>query len=1017
MFRQFFQHKILTASLILIAMTGMSLYSWFAIPIEVLPSENSKALLFLRVNAKDRSTPELNELTLTKPLEGVVRTLPALLNLQTTTDTAGSSLTMEFRPDADIDHATQLLQQSLQGLSTELGFRMDNVSFSRSNPESESVIRFSVKIPSEYSLKKIRDEIRTEFESVEGVSKIEWAGTEPATHLFEVPYSRLRNFAIEPSDFQSRLKLPEFVDNLGDLVDRYSQIPVSMFQSSSNLKDFANLTLVRGQFVPISLLASEKIIRKQEQDILQLNGSPSYFLDVFAKERANLFKLKSRLLEKMSWMASVKAFSQVEFQKVLDRVEDLELALADVFSSLYQALLITLVVVFLFLRDFKTTFIVSITIPVTVLYTILLLLMKGTSLNLLTLSGLILCIGMVIDNAILVVDRMMEIKDESELGARVGRAVDEVLPSLVVSSLTNALIFIPVLFIESGDEFILILKSFIVPIAGSLAASVLIAGLLVPLCAYFLKIKSSDSKKRDFFAEKSEPFFRMVPKHSRLILVLSILFVLFVFDRVKKVETAGLGQAPEPSISMRVKFENQMSSEEKKTEFLRVQKELLSAKENIKFSHVISEFSPLFKEGVMSIFPDISAGEERDDSRQNLEAKLIRWVNGLKLGPGAQLFVGDNAPANFKYAPSLQFQFSSESMIQAKGVVQAVIDNLKSNGAVEEVYFNRSEYTSPEGLLIPKAAYYQLDPADRKKALMSFQALLAQRQFEDLKTDSEPVTAKAKIIGAHTPWLLEEYLRTPVSVGALEFYVGGLFDWQKNFPISSILRRESQTVSNLKIQFRMNADKDSRNAVNNSVKTMEFPPGMGFAKDTRFEKIEQMAKNTNFIILLSCFLIYVFLASQFQSYFAPFAILFTVPLALLFGVFGLWIGGYELDVMARLSLVLLVGGGVNSAILLIEIIRELRGQGLNRLEAIAVGCSRRLRAVLMTTLIQILSVLPVVFGNAKMMGLPYKTLGLVMVSGLFFSTILTLILLPMAYLGFDLLEEKVMGKSRFDRGT
>lgn len=995
--------------MVVIFITLASIVSISKIPIEVLPTENSSPFLFVRVNMLEKSTPEAVELTLGKSVEGLARTLPGIIEIRDTLDGGGTSLSLGFSPGTDLDHVTNLLTQGLVGLAQDGLFRADQVSITRSNPEAVPVLRYSVQIQDSKSIKRIRELVRSHLEAVPGVSKIDWLGTDPAIHQFSIPYSRLRGYGILPTDFQSSIRITDFVENLGILYLPHESLPISFALNGKDLKNFRNLSVgSKESYLPLQMLANEKRIQKQEQDVLHLNAQPSFFLDVYAKDRANLFDLKSNLESQIQQLLDS---GDVTFQKIMDRIEDLELALDDVFSSLYQAILITALVVFVFIRSLKKTLIIGATIPLTVIYTILLLYLQGTSLNLLTLSGLILCIGMVVDNAILVVDRVVQKYSDgnSELATCVGEAASEVLPALVVSSVTNALIFVPVLFIESDDEFITILKSFIVPITGSLAASVFIAVLFVPLLSLTLKLRKEAHQSADPFVKVSLPMFRKIPKNTLVITLFSTLVSLFAIDQVLKVETAGLGSAPEPSIPIKISFENPIKPQDRKRLFEQIEELLTQDQTSLQFSHIVGEFMPQSLEGAISVFPVLPKGSDRDLIRQDLEKRLSLWIQNPKLRTaGVVLSVKDQSTGSSVYLPSLQFEFASLTRQQADFALTQLGKKLNDFPGVSEILINRTEYTKPHLVLKPHQSYLNLTKETQTKIQNSLRSLLTPRTFDEVAYNDELVTSRALITGpsGNSSWRLDEILAAPLALGKEQHFAQSLFSIQKAFSSSSIQRKSGESLSTLKVKFAADSTSDDRDMVKTEIDHYEWPAGMGIATNDWTARLAAMEKNTLFIVLLSCFLIYIFLASQYESFLAPFAILFTVPLALIFGVFGLWMTGYELDIMARLSLVLLVGSSVNSAILLIDVIRELRASGLGRLESIAQGCSRRLKAVLMTTLIQILSVLPVVFGNAKLMGLPYKTLGLVMVSGLFFSTILTLVLLPLAYLGLDILEEK-----------
>lgn len=229
--------------------------------------------------------------------------------------------------------------------------------------------------------------------------------------------------------------------------------------------------------------------------------------------------------------------------------------------------------------------------------------------------------------------------------------------------------------------------------------------------------------------------------------------------------------------------------------------------------------------------------------------------------------------------------------------------------------------------------------------------------------------------------------------------------------IKNITRQDGTANNKLLLYFHESLnDSDLRMtklAVKDTIQNFDFPSGYGPPKNESDIRIEEMQQKGDFIIYFSVLLIYLTLASIFESFLIPLAILFTIPLAILFGIAGLLVFGMDLDVMARLSLIILVGSAVNGSIILIDLIQELRRKGYRREEALIQSCVRRFGAVIMSAAIQVLGILPVAMGKAKLMGIPYASLGVSMISGITFSTIMTLILLPLIYELMDRVENRL----------
>ena len=198
-----------------------------------------------------------------------------------------------------------------------------------------------------------------------------------------------------------------------------------------------------------------------------------------------------------------------------------------------------------------------------------------------------------------------------------------------------------------------------------------------------------------------------------------------------------------------------------------------------------------------------------------------------------------------------------------------------------------------------------------------------------------------------------------------------------------------------------------KRSIKKMVKNFDFQEGYGIKTNDYQKKIEAAERRTNFVIILAIFFIYLVLASLFESVLIPFSIMLTVPVAILFGMMGLYLLDYLLDPMARMGLIVLVGIIVNNAIMLVDVIRRNREQGFKNFEAITLGCSSRLKAIAMTTCTTVFGLLPVALSNTKVLGIPFASLGVCIISGMTFSTIVTFGLVPISYTFFDSLEMKL----------
>lgn len=970
MIAKFLLEKPLTAKILAFALLVLSLIAWKLIPVELVPSEGMTSYLFIRVNAAERSSPEILEVTLTRQVEGLAKGLSQVQEFSSTTDSGGVTASIQFGPGIDLESTSQMLAQQLSEIATDF-------TISRSNPDASPVLRAAVTFDEGKNTLTLKNEIKTRLESIEGVSKIEWSGMDPMQYDFGIPVNRIMASGLDPSRLMMGLQLVSSVKNTGKIENDGKVLDVVVSENSKSLDHLRTINLGNG--VTIDTIANEKTYVRHRDEVLQLNGSDARFVDIYAKDGANLFDLKRQF--------KGYKIQGANFEIVTDRISELESTLDDVFASLYQAIAITLFIVFIFMPNWRTTLVISVSIPLTVLLTVLSIFGIGQTLNVLTLSGLILSIGMVIDNAILVIERAKEVGLQ--------RAAQDVFAPLIVATITNALIFVPVLFVDGDDDFLRLLKAFTVPIVISLVVSLLVAVLYVPILGSALKVKFAPST-RDRFKDSTLPLFFNILARWKTYLAGAIAASMIAFHFAADIELANLGFPEDPFLSLNVRFESTIASPQRFETFKELNSALIKKRDALNFKHALAEFNPNSLEGQIMVFPP--DGSDSDISKKNLGERLKLWLADWSR-PGVDISLGDATISGTKTKTARRVTLAGRSRVEILNAISDTISKLKANMGVEEVYINRSEYTRPD---IQLAYSAQTSLSSLKAAVDQLRTLLGKVTLDSLATKGEPVNARVQILGADSkPMSLNTLLDAPITIDRSQVFAKSLFIPSESWSDSSIARRNGESITQVKVAFSKNATSSDMQQVDSLLDKKNLPATIWEPTPVGQKESEQQQANLFFIVGLSIFLIYVFLASQFESTLKPFVILLVVPGAILFGVFGLAVLSYELDVMARLSLVLLVGTAVNNAIILFDMIGQLRAEGLSRKMAIANGCASRIRSLAMTASIQVISLVPILFGNAKLLGVPYKSLAYVMVFGTLASTLLTLIILPIGYLLAD----------------
>ena len=737
----------------------------------------------------------------------------------------------------------------------------------------------------------------------------------------------------------------------------------------------------------------------------RVSGVEAVFLDLYQRDRADPFSMESQVKKVLKELENHPQWrGKFEVAWVLNRVELLEGALNDVKSSLWQSILITFGVILLFLRVWGRSALISITIPLTLMLTVGLLALGGYTLNVMSLSGLILGIGMVVDNVILIVDRTIELRQGgSPFPRAIAGAVAQSSPALTMATLTNGIIFLPVAFSDSEDNFVTLLKSFQAPILATLIASLILAVFVLPaLLRPFASMFGTHENER--VSLRAVNGFEFIFKHRKLTAALAFCFILFVGERIGKLNQTDLESPNDPWATVQVYFGDEVPIEERRGEFDRIEREILKvAHQKWAIKTIASSFSPTQEVGSLQLYP-LTDGDP-EEATLSLQRVVRNWASDFSVKAGVRVQVGDETLGGFtKTGASEFFKFEGPKSQELDTQLATLQETLKKIPGVHQVLNEREVFGQRTMFFVPHELQLH-------KMGLSFEDIARQVGASNARFEVGPFLHHGKRLGIkinikpslrEEDWGLSEFRNLQVrSQQAKWISLGALGYFQENRETIVLNRKVGLSKTHLKVEFeKAKASPETEKAsleVNRKIANYEFQPGYQVEKSELNEKLEKMQKNMIFMIMLSSVLIYLLIGASFESVLLPLIVLFAIPSAILSGVFGLWMTGKDFDVMARLSLVILVGIGVNNAILLLDLVEELRGQGYSLRDSVVQACARRWRAVLMTTTIQVLGVLPVALGNSKIMGIPYSSLGVTVMSGMIFSTASTFLTLPFLY--------------------
>lgn len=698
-------------------------------------------------------------------------------------------------------------------------------------------------------------------------------------------------------------------------------------------------------------------------------------------------------------------FPGLEFVTLMDQGDYIHLVVDSITSSLLWGALFAIIVLFIFLRDIRPTFITLFSIPVSVLFAIVLMYFSGITLNMMSLSGLAIAVGMLVDNSIVVIENIYRLKSKGESAAKaaISGAV-QVAGAIAASTLTTICVFLPIVFVDGLTRTLFV--DMALTLGYALVASLLIAVTFVPaMSSKVLKNSKAKEPKKGGILDKYKTAVTWCLTHK----IVVFLFALVLLGGSIYLELSkGFTFMPEmdmPQLSASLETELGTSFEE--TTAL--------ADEAIKRIQTVDEVQTIGT--MMSSGMSIMGGGGNnsvtfyimlDENKERSSKEIVDEINSLC------------ADLDCEFEASGAMDMSS--LMGGSGISVSIygddLDVLRETA--QEV---SDVIASVEGTQNIENGLEKNDPAlkitvDKDKA-MSHNLTVAQVFMEISKavtTEKKSINVifddasyEVYISNADTDALTPDDIRkytlnvTGFDGTTSEVKLGDIATIEDTEALSSISRRNQKRYLTVSAEI---ADGYNVTLVAADVKEAldkyDLPSGTSFEISGENENIRDSMEDLIKMMLLGIMLVYMIMVSQFQSLKSPFIVMFTIPLAFTGGMLGLLITGFEVSVISMLGFVMLCGIIVNNGIVLVDYINQLRIDGMERRAAIAEAGATRMRPIFMTSITTILGLIVMALGvgsGAEMM----QPIAIVCIGGLVYATVLTLFVIPCLY---DLMNKK-----------
>jgi HAE1 family hydrophobic/amphiphilic exporter-1 len=987
--------------MLFVSLFVIGLIAAIRLPLEAFP-EVSPPFIFVQLPYPG-STPEEVERTVLRPVEETLSTMTGIKRMDAQANSEGAQIFMQFSDwSKDVAIAASEARERIDAIRDDLPDDLQRYNVFKFSTTDEPVLR--VRLASESDLTGaytlIEREFKRRIERIPGVARVDVTGAAPNEVEIAIDPQRLTAHGVNLSDLNTRLQAVNFSVSAGQILDGGRRLRVQPVGEITDLQQLRDLVLdERG--TRLGDIADVRLKPSRLDYGRRLDGRPAVGLDIFKERNANLVEVSRAALNEVEEIRKDPALSDIRVLIIENQGDNVTSSLLGLAEAGAIGLVLSIVVLWFFLRHWPSVAMVSLAIPICFVMTLGFMYFFGVTLNILSMMGLLLAVGMLVDNAVVVVESIYQererMPDEPRLASIIGTR--HVAIALSAGTLCHCIVFLPNLFGERNFLSIY-LGQIAITISVSLLASWLVAVSLIPMISARLKTPPALRSEHGLIPRlqrRYARFLRWTLDHRGWSVAGIVLIVAVSIGPMIWTKKNMFGGEDAGEVDLYYQWKGAYTKEQMSDEVRRVENFLDANRKKYRIAQIYSYYSEQGWGGTTVKFDT----KEPDETVPLIEAirKELPKSARASIGVGNQGGPGGGGPGE-----NVSVQLTGDSSEVLAELGKELVPILDKRRELRDVRVDTGDQNSELSIRVDRDRAASFGFSAQEVAQFVGLALRGAPLREYRSGDTE-VPVWVRFAGAEqygTSDLTGFMVRSPDgrSVPLL-----AMVDVAIRPSATQIARANRQTT--LAVQANLGEKvtmPEARKAMEEVLKSFAFPAGYGYTfEGGGFEDEEDANKQMMFNLVIALIMIYVVMAAVFESLLFPSAIMSGVLFSV-FGVFWLfWLTGTEFNIMAFIGILVLMGVVVNNGIVMIEHINNLRRRGLSRTDALVEGSRERLRPILMTMGTAILAMVPIAVSNTAMAGdgPAYFPMARAIAGGLAFSTLVSLLFLPTIYAMLD----------------
>ncbi len=980
-----------TTLMVFVSLLVVGLIATRMVPLEFMPNITFPGA-FVQIPYPNSTPAEVNE-NIARPIEEVMATISGIEQINSNSGENNAGVIITFKQGNDIDLKAIEIKEKIESIRHQLPDDFEYYEIFKFSDGANVTLQLRISSNRDLSdaYELLNRNVQQRIERIPGVGQVDLYGVEKKEFRIELDPDRLTQYNIDLNQLTTKLRRANFSMSAGKITDSGMRYMVRPVGDLSTTDEIGNLIITENN-IRVKDIAQVTYTSPKRDYARHLDMKYAIGLDITKESTANSVEVVNNVLAEIEKINELPEMQGIEIYEMFNEADGILSSLRELFNAGMIGAIFSIIVLFIFLRQISTTLIVAIAVPFSLIVTLGFFFFLDISLNILSMMGLMLAIGMLVDNAVVVTENIHRYQ---RLGHSAWKSAvfgaKEVSIAVTAGTLTSIIVFLPNVVNESfiSQHMYYIGMSIIIALIASLVISLTI----IPLLASKIKPPKESDKKTiiDKLSLKYAALLEWFLERRKV----SVLFIILLFlSGIIPVSFMSVDMFPrveERQLSMQYNLNAAYTLDTVKESVDRIEKYLYENQENFEVNSVYSYYTPDFAESTINLIPDDNAIKSVTQIKEEIQENLPM----IAIGRPAFEYISRNS------AEQVRVFVQGESMETLDKLAEQVEWRLGQLEGFADVRSEAETGSDEIRLTVDHNRARNFGLTSSSIAQMVSGSVRGQTVQRVRGPDGEiDVVLAFQDVNRQT---IDDLKNLPISIGEQTVKLASLANFQYSQGTGRIFRENRKNSLGIAINLEGITSDEAREEISTVMNQIVYPTGYSWSFGRSFGMNDDVMSTMLFNIFIAFFLIYLIMASLFESLLYPGSVLSCI----FFGVIGIFwfffITNTTFDLMAFIGILILMGIVVNNGIVMIDHINHLRSHGLSRKDAVLQGGSDRMRPILMTAATTVLGLIPLCIGTTQIggEGPPYFPMARAIVGGLTFSTVVTLLVLPSIYVILD----------------